>query len=109
MKYKLLYRSSNINNNNSNKNNNNLNVYTANRNNSTDNINNINIINTILYKHPNILLLIQTKLNHAIAVYTSLSYCESVDMKVSKGLLISTHSSKAYLLRYNAKPVNYSK
>jgi hypothetical protein len=66
-------------------------------------------INDMLKKKPNILFLILTKENHTIAVYSSLSDCRTMNMKESKGLLISTHSYKTYHLKKESNPITNDK
>lgn len=66
-------------------------------------------INELLKKRPNNLLLILTKEDHTIAVYSSLSYCETVNMKETKGLVISTNSKNTYSLKVGINPIKNNK
>jgi hypothetical protein len=66
-------------------------------------------INELLKGKPNILLIVSTKHGQTIAVYSSLSYCETVNTKETKGLLISTHSGKAYQLKKGKNPIKSDK
>jgi hypothetical protein len=66
-------------------------------------------INEAIEGHPNTLLLILTNEGHTIAIYSSLSYCETMNMKETKGLLISTHSKKSYPLKKGFNPIKKNK
>jgi hypothetical protein len=58
---------------------------------------------------PHTVLLMSIKNGNTIVVYSSLSHCEAVDAKATKGLLISTHSMKAYPLKEGSSPIRNSK
>jgi hypothetical protein len=66
-------------------------------------------ISTAIEGHPNTLLLILTNEGHTIAVYSSLSYCETMNMKETKGLLISTNSRKSFPLKMGNNPIKKNK